>query len=219
MFTISKPIKESYITGFSLIELMIVLIIIGFLSSVVVLSIGDNFNRELRNEAERLQKIIIAGSEEAIFSTSELAVDLDSDGYSLVKLDPLSGSWIPFNIQSLNYYKLPESIEIIWNIEGFTDPGSDKSISQDDTVEFFIEDVIQEQDYEDTTYYSKQTSITPDILLISSGEVSVFEIFFIARDVEYNKSIIRLKSDGFSVPLVEYVDEANQSDYFFKKTY
>ena len=212
MFTISKPIKESYITGFSLIELMIVLIIIGFLSSVVVLSIGDNFNRELRNEAERLQKIIIAGSEEAIFSTSELAVDLDSDGYSLVKLDPLSGSWIPFNIQSLNYYKLPESIEIIWNIEGFTDPGSDKSISQDDTVEFFIEDVFQEQDNEETTYYSKQTSITPDILLISSGEVSVFEIFFIARDVEYNESIIRLKSDGFSVPLVEYVDEANQSD-------
>ena len=141
MFILQKPLERSYFSGFSLIELMIVLIIIGFLSSFIVISLGDNFVRELRNEAEKLQKIIIAGSEEAIFSGSELAIDLDNNRYSLVKLDPLSGSWSPFNFQSFDYYKLPKSMEIVWNIEGFYDQNTNKSVSYDD--EFFGINTVQ----------------------------------------------------------------------------
>ena len=57
--------------GFSLIELVIVLLIIGFFSGMVLINVGSNFNRELRSEAERFQQIIIAGSDEAVFSSPE----------------------------------------------------------------------------------------------------------------------------------------------------
>lgn len=210
MFILQKPLERSYFSGFSLIELMIVLIIIGFLSSFIVISLGDNFVRELRNEAEKLQKIIIAGSEEAIFSGSELAIDLDNNRYSLVKLDPLSGSWSPFNFQSFDYYKLPKSMEIVWNIEGFYDQNTNKSVSYDD--EFFGINTVQNREIESSISNSNQTIITPDILLMSSGEVSVFEIFFIASDIEDTETIIRLKSDGFSIPLVEYTNEFNRNE-------
>ena len=106
MFASKKYLESSNLSGFTIIELLVVFFIIGLFSSFVLISISDNFLRELRNEAENFQKIIISSSEEAIFSSSELALDLDSNGYSLLKLDRLSGGWIPFNLHSSNYYNL-----------------------------------------------------------------------------------------------------------------
>ena len=204
MFASKKYLESSNLSGFTIIELLVVLFIIGLFSSFVLISISDNFLRELRNEAENFQKIIISSSEEAIFSSSELALDLDSNGYSLLKLDRLSGGWIPFNFHSSNYYNLPESIEIVWKIEGFTYANSDSL----DINESYLKNDINTETYNDNF------EGTPDIFLMSSGEISVFEVYFIAKDDKNYETIFRLKSDGFSSPSIERVYEINLDEEY-----
>ena len=79
-FNRSKQPQVCSLNGFSLIELIIVILIIGFFSGMVLINVGNNFNRELRSEAERLQQIIIAGSDEAVFSSSEIGVIFKYNG-------------------------------------------------------------------------------------------------------------------------------------------
>jgi general secretion pathway protein H len=204
MFASKKYLEGSNLSGFTIIELLVVIFIIGLFSSFVLISISDSFLRELRNEAENFQKIIISSSEEAIFSSSELALDLDNNGYSLLKLDRLSGSWIPFNFHSSNYYNLPESIEIIWKVEGFTYANSGSL----DVNKGYLKNIINTETYNDNF------EGTPDIFLMSSGEISVFEVYFIAKDDKNYETIFRLKSDGFSSPSIERVYEINLDEEY-----
>lgn len=66
--------------GFSLIELMVVLFVIGLLAGVVVLSLpGDE--RILRDEAERFAARTVAARDEAIASARPVAVVVGPAGY------------------------------------------------------------------------------------------------------------------------------------------
>ena len=56
MFASKKYLESSNLSGFTIIELLVVFFIIGLFSSFVLISISDNFLRELRNEAENFQK-------------------------------------------------------------------------------------------------------------------------------------------------------------------
>jgi general secretion pathway protein H len=68
--------------GFSLIEILVVVAIVGVLALVVTLSIGGSTDRQVRREAERFQALIGQACEQAELSGREIGVFVDTGGYA-----------------------------------------------------------------------------------------------------------------------------------------
>ncbi len=73
--------------GFTLIELLVVLILVGIMVSMVVLSIGGQREKQLRNEIIRLQQVIRLAHEEAILNRKELAIRFRPSAYEFETLE------------------------------------------------------------------------------------------------------------------------------------
>lgn len=80
--------------GFSLIELLVVVAIIGVLALVVTLSIGGSTDRQIRREADRFQALMGQACEQAELSGREIGIIVDDGGYAFRLL---SGTdWLDF---------------------------------------------------------------------------------------------------------------------------
>ena len=209
---ISSDTRQS---GFTLIELLVVLVIVSMFSGMIVLSIGDNFSRELRSEAERFQRLVVAASDEAIYSSSQLGVVIDKNRYSLVRFDSVGQSWQPFTGQAFRLYSLPESMQLSWSIEGFSQPGNENapqdidfggnSAGNEYTDDEEFEAYSNESNGYDDESDIAERDIMPQILMLSSGEVTVFSVEFSAIENVANNHIIAVVSDGFSTPSIKSI--------------
>ena len=203
--------------GFMLIELIIVLLIIGFFSGMVLISFGNNFNRELRSEAERFQQIIIAGSDEAVFSSSEMGVIFQDNGYQLLRFNPALNLWQPYSDSTFEPYRLPETMALKWTVEGYRRDINADILAPDDlflNAQSFGDSDRQAEanepllekfaslDNELTDDLINGFDLTPELLLSSSGELPIFEVIISAADGIDDPSLIRISSDGISMPLV-----------------
>jgi general secretion pathway protein H len=75
-------------TGFSLIELLVVLVIIAAVTGAVVLRLGGGDERALQREAERLAALVQLGCERAERVGRDLGVRVDAEGYRFGWLAP-----------------------------------------------------------------------------------------------------------------------------------
>jgi general secretion pathway protein H len=70
------------VKGFTLIELLITMVLIGIISSVAMLSMGSNDQREWqRQEAERLLQLFHLAAQESIIQGTPVAAEFFSHGY------------------------------------------------------------------------------------------------------------------------------------------
>jgi general secretion pathway protein H len=141
--------------GFTLLELMVVLVIIGIILTFAVLSIGDGGRQDqLEQEARRLQALCSLASEEAVLRSRELGVVLQRHGYAFVDYD--GEVWQPLSGDSLfREHTLPESMELKLIIDGLP-------------VEL--------------TEQPREKEPTPQLLFFSSGERQPFELTVAYRD-------------------------------------
>ncbi|HYZ47903.1 MAG TPA: GspH/FimT family pseudopilin [Sphingomonas sp.] len=84
-------------SGFTLIELMIVLAIIGLVAAGVVLAIPDPRGR-LSDEAERFAACTVAARDLAILEGRPVAVRVTARGYAFDRRQ--SGAWVPLSDKS-----------------------------------------------------------------------------------------------------------------------
>jgi len=150
--------------GFTLIEILVVVIIIATISSIALLSInlvGDD--RDLDTERKRLATLLEVAQDEAAMQGREFGLELLQTGYRFVEFDPLASQWSEILGDDLfRLRKLPEGIELELYVE-------DKRIMlENDPVVFESKDADEMQmgidDY------------TPHLLLFSSGEMTAYEI-------------------------------------------
>lgn len=79
--------------GFTLIELMVVLVIVGLTSSLVTLHFFPDPRKQLAQESNRLGLILSHASEYASTHGTSVAFDFDASGYVFYTQDPLSREW------------------------------------------------------------------------------------------------------------------------------
>ncbi|MCU7942677.1 MAG: type II secretion system minor pseudopilin GspH [Candidatus Thiodiazotropha sp. (ex Cardiolucina cf. quadrata)] len=96
--------------GFTLIEVMVVVVIIGILINFVTLSLGRSSPQDqLKTEAQRLSNLIGLASEEALLRSLLIGVDISEEEYGFLRLE--EGAWQPMEDNLFRSRQLPEGME------------------------------------------------------------------------------------------------------------
>jgi general secretion pathway protein H len=150
--------------GFTLIEIMVVVVIVATIVSIALLSVGvvgeDN---ELDQERLRLATLIEMAQDNAMMQGREFGVELMRSSYRFVEFDPLTRQWaeVPGDeLYRLRY--LPEGVEFVLYID-------DKLIPLE-------EDPKNLGDDSDSMIASGVNPYLPHLFVFASGEANVYEI-------------------------------------------
>ena len=182
-----KTRSESQL-GFTLIELMIVVVIIGVMAAMSTMSVGGNDMRRLQSEGNRLQQFITLMQDEAIFRQKNFGLYLNSNNeYSILTFNPESHLWVISEEESFQAYPLPDGVEIDILVDG-------------EIQQLPVPKLVQES-WEDDKDFDIEERLLPQILMLASGEVSPFEIEFTLNNGSLLSVII--STDGFSEVMIE----------------
>ncbi|KAA1165837.1 prepilin-type N-terminal cleavage/methylation domain-containing protein [Pseudoalteromonas fuliginea] len=153
--------------GFSLIEILVVLVIIAFATKMVVYSLEGGAEDELDTQALRLHTTINMASEFAILNQVELGFHLDDNVFEFLVFD--GEKWITFDREDLfKPTEFDERFKVTLNLE-------DLAWAQDNLLEQANWRELMSGGDEDSLLELKKLKI-PEVLILSSGEVSAFQL-------------------------------------------
>lgn len=150
--------------GFTLIEILVVVIIIATVSGIALMSIGlIGDDRELGTERQRLASLIEVARDEATLQGREFGLELMTSTYRFVEFDPFSSSWSEIVGDDLfRLRELPEGMEFELYVE-------DKRV-------ILAEDPKQFEDPDKPGMTLTVEKYEPHIFVFSSGELTTYEI-------------------------------------------
>ena len=101
--------------GFTLLEIMVVLVLVGIITSFALLSVGGGPRERLAEEARRLAALVELHQQEAILSGETRGIQFGRSGYALLSLGE-KGEWQPpAAADTLIRHALPEDITLsLW---------------------------------------------------------------------------------------------------------
>jgi len=136
-------------SGFTLLELMVVLVLVGIIFSFAMLSLGgDDLAELMEQETRRLDTLLGLASDEAVLRGEEMAVHFTETGYEFLILN--GDQWrMPEGDHLLQARSLPAGIEIRLEVNGDS-PGLTNSDEED------------------------EETVTPQVYILSSGEMTPF---------------------------------------------
>jgi len=167
-------------SGFTLIEILVVLVVVSMLVALATFTLGGNSKRrDLDNEAEQFFLLMQTLSEQAVLNNTEFGLVMAEDQYRFLVYDQQTDSWQPSPERMFRSRALPQWLVVTKYLENdmprlARDSDSDSDSDDDRRV--------------------------PDVVLFSSGETTPFELEFslgssrLAQD-DYVHSI---SSDGVS---------------------
>ncbi len=155
--------------GFTLLELMIVVFVIGLVTAGVIISYsGERRDEQLEREAERLDALFDYVREQAELQTRDYGFRISTQGYSFVVFDVLANQWRPAEEDdALRERPFPAGIETEVVVEGRR--------------------VVLETKKKDVEDYM------PQVMIFANGDVSSFEVL-LRRDQDED-SRARIYSD------------------------
>lgn len=161
---------KNRVNGFSLLELIIVLVIMGVLIAAVTLSISDTREDKLRLEARRLAARLTLAVDEAILSNQDYGLEVETDRYRFLVLD--DQTWIEVSSEEEKHLleqTLPEGMELQLQVEGLFAQFQ----TQDDGLNKMFKEY--EEGSEDNSEDVARL-LRPQIYLMSSGELNPFSL-------------------------------------------
>lgn len=88
--TYTAPSRDQ--RGFTLLELLVVLVLMGIILSIAVLSLGDGGRGDqIREDARRLKALMELAGEESVLNTTPYGLELGEDGYRFLRYR--DGEW------------------------------------------------------------------------------------------------------------------------------
>ncbi|PIE44400.1 MAG: type II secretion system protein GspH [Gammaproteobacteria bacterium] len=170
---VSRRVKEQTgdtQQGFTLIEILVVLVLVGIIASVSVLTIGSNHqSKELVNEIKRLHALMQLIADEAVLNNEEYGFAIDSDGYEFLIYNDAGKSWLATSDNLFKSRRLPEWLTV---------------------------SVEQETDFATLKTNQEEATKVPQIVFFSSGEITPFRLFFAMQ--AGSSTQFGIESDGFN---------------------
>ena len=171
MFNSGSPSRFNQASGFTLVEILVVLIIVSVMSGIVVTSLPSSFqNSDFDEESLRLKTVIELIREESLTRASEYGLNTDKDNYSFFVYNEIEQNWTQLNTKPYAEHKLGYGILL-------------KTTIEDNEL------ILTDEEDEESSVPN-----APRILLLSSGEMTPFEIT-IALGRDKTRTLV---SDGYS---------------------
>ena len=162
--------------GFTLLEIMLVLLLMAMVSVGVVMTLPNNLTsqEDLQWQAQRFRTLLQFAEDEALISGLELGVVFDKSSYQFAFYDYKTKKWLPVMSEQIQgKVELPETLKIeyflsdsLW--DEIDTEQQDKFIDEDELVSIAGEE--------------KVISLRPQVYVMSSGEVTPFSVEFSAAD-------------------------------------
>ncbi|HEX7374027.1 MAG TPA: type II secretion system minor pseudopilin GspH [Steroidobacteraceae bacterium] len=149
-------------SGFTLLEVLVVVIIIGIITSMAVISVkvlgGDH---EMDQEAARLQAILMQSREDAMLVGTDVGLRLDTQGYDFLRYDTRKELWQPVSDDPLLRPRgLPAGLTLQLRLEG--------------------RDVVFKKDpAEQSLLKEGEPLIQPQVVVQASGDLVPFDIYLL----------------------------------------
>lgn len=109
-------------TGFTLVEVLVVLFIMSIVTSVALLSINHNENRQLEAFTNELVQRIMLAEEQALLQPAVLGLSIKAAMYEFACYQPAENgknfSWQPMQDHLLADYAIPASMQVSIEIGG-----------------------------------------------------------------------------------------------------
>ena len=159
------------VRGFSLLELIIVLVIIGVLLAAVTISITDRRLDNLKVEAQRLTALLQLAVDQAVIGNRELGFVIEDDGYHFLELDDEEQWQLIDTTRSRRFDSrvLSEGVYSRIQVSGlYNEEPEDNRLLRDENLD---EDSDESEENE-----APQKPLRPQILMLSSGEVTPFKL-------------------------------------------
>ncbi len=157
--------------GFTLIEIMVVMVIVGIIVAIALLSLGTlGNNRDLETEARKLSTLLQLANDDATVQGRDFGLEVMLNGYRFVEFDPLLNTWFEVIGDDLMRERtLAEGLEFELTIE--------------EHRVLLLDDARQTERDEDEDENPNDRDLTddylPHILILSSGDTSPFELLLV----------------------------------------
>ena len=159
------------VRGFSLLELILVLVIIGIMLAVVTISVADRRLDNLKLEAQRLAALIELAQDQAIISNREFGLHIDDNSYEF--LEYVEEEWRPVRQEGGSRFilrSLKDGVFARVQVAGLYNDDAD--------TEYLVNK--EEDPFEEEDPFANESDDeplpTPQVLMLSSGEVTPFMI-------------------------------------------
>jgi general secretion pathway protein H len=154
-------------SGFTLLEVLVVVVIIGVITSMAVLSVhvlgGDH---EMQQQAERLQAILTQAREDAMLESRDLGLRVDATGFDFLQYDTKNERWHVIDSDPLLRPRaLPEGLHVSLRLE-------DRDVQ------------LKARQTETET-----EPIFPHVILQASGDLEPFDLTFGRDGTEENRRL------------------------------
>ena len=162
--------------GFSLIEILVVLVIIAFATNLVVYTISDGDEELLEKQSLRVHTLINLAADFAVLNQVELGFHLDKKQFEFLAFD--GEKWLPFEqvadqeVFKSFEFELPLEVEL--NLD-------DLPWAQDNLLDQVDWRELIDADDEESLLELDKMKI-PQVIILSSGEISPFSMVFSIKD-------------------------------------
>lgn len=169
-----RGVLPNKITGFTLIEVMVVLVLIGLMASVVQFTVGGNEpDKLLKKESERFAAVFNAAAEYSLLNNLELGLVVEDNTYQFLGFDGKQWQAVSDN-KILESYTLPEEIIITLSLD-------DLPLDEPALV-----DVLKENEESELAFsgseLNKEKKLIPQVYILSGGDLTPFSLRFEFED-------------------------------------
>lgn len=190
--------------GFSLIELMAVIFVIGIAMAAISISVGGNRSQQVRTAARYLHNAMHLALEEAVITQSQIGVHFDVEGsaddlqysYQFLRYQPEEQQWAELPDDVIEVEDLPSDMELEVRVDGELLIIGGSKRDQLFTVE-----------KKDNDKKANKQTLLPDIYFLSSGEMPDFSI-----TLKDEKSGAEYKIQGNMLGQLSLVEPHEQKD-------
>ena len=156
--------------GFTLTEVMLVIVLIGVMVSAIQFSFSGNKPEQLLEQnSARFAGIFDVAAEYGLLNNVELGLFIEENSYQFLGYD--GTSWAPIaNNPLFEVYTLPEGIEISLQLD---------DLPIEETLLFDSSVLINEDEEDDFTEEEEEKKKTiPQVYMLSGGDITPFSLTF-----------------------------------------
>jgi len=200
----SKKTKQQ--NGFTLIEVMLVIVIAGLMASMIQFSFsGDKAEETLEQSSRRFAGIFDIAAEYGMLNNVELGLMVSKDSYQFLGYDGISWTDVSEN-ELFSQYQLPEGVELVLQLDDL--PIEDPQLLdsklfaelQEENESSFDSD--SDKDEDDSANEIEKKKLIPQVYMLSGGDITPFSLRFQFIENNYTDPKLHYKVTGlYTTPL------------------